>query len=529
MNLTEEELSTAQGRHGDGQAMAMRIVADAGRLLGADRLVPIASAHIDGCLYHGDAGVVFAERLALSGARVRVPATLNVGSIDRLRPDLVRLDARRRAMAERLMLAHERMGCTPTWTCSPYQAGHRPDRGSDVAWGESNAVTFCNSVLGARTNRYGDFLDIVCAIVGRAPRYGLHVPENRLATIVIDAGALSSTLRGLDAFWPVLGAWLGRTVGEDVPVLTGLSAFATEDRLKALGAAAASFGGVGLFHVAGFTPEAPTTAAALGRRPAHRTIALTAAMIRDARQWLSTATGSQVDAVAVGSPHLSFEEVTAILAALRGRRATTPFYAHTGDHVVERLHRQGFGAALDDAGITLVVGTCIVVTPILPPDGGVLLTNSGKFAALRARQHRLGRPVRQPSRLRRKRGGRPAGPGRDGMVVTAARILYPGEAAGPLLRLSAPLSFWGGIDPETGTITDVRHPQHGYTVGSTVLALPRPIGSSSSASVMLEMIRNGSAPAGLILGKGGRHPRRRMPGGAGNRPAAATGSGSGRG
>ena len=380
MNLTEEESATAQGSHGDGPAMAMRIVADAGRLLGADRLVPIASAHIDGCLYHGDAGVAFAERLAATGGRVRVPATLNVGSIDRRRPDLIRLDARRREMAERLMLAYERMGCAPTWTCTPYQAGHRPDQGADVAWGESNAVVFCNSVLGARTNRYGDFLDIACAVVGKAPRYGLHVPENRHATIVIDASGLSPTLRALDAFWPVLGAWLGRTVGEAVPVLNGLAAFATEDRLKALGAAAASFGGVGLFHVAGFTPEAPTTAAALGQRPAHRTITLTTAMVRDAREWLSTATGDQIDAVAVGSPHLSFEEVTAVLAALRGRRATLPFYAHTSDHVIARLHERGLGPDLDDAGITLVTGTCIVVTPILPRDNGVLLTNSGKFA-----------------------------------------------------------------------------------------------------------------------------------------------------
>src|SRR5262245_31210239 len=249
MQLSKQEQAIAAGGSGLGAAMAMRIVAESGRLLGADRLIPIQSAHIDGCLYHGDAGVAFAERLAALQARTAVPATLNVGALDLMHAGRSRLTGLKRAMALRLMRAYEALGCTPTWTCAPYQAGHRPAQGTDVAWGESNAVAFCNSVLGARTNRYGDFLDIACAIVGRAPRYGLHLPENRRAKVLIEASGLSSRLRGLDAFWPILGAIVGRTAGNSVAALTGLQGFATEDRLKALGAAAASFGAVGLFHV----------------------------------------------------------------------------------------------------------------------------------------------------------------------------------------------------------------------------------------------------------------------------------------
>jgi predicted aconitase len=378
VNLTEDEAAIAAGRDGEGAAVALRLVAESGRLLGADRLIPVASAHIDGCLYHGDSGTEFAEFLVAKGARVTVPATLNVGALDLLRPGNVRLAGGRREMALRLMRAYEALGCQNTWTCAPYQAGHRPAPGSDVAWGESNAVAFCNSVLGARTNRYGDFLDIACAIAGRAPRYGLHLSEHRGATVLVDTSAISDALKGRDAFWPVLGAWLGRTVGEAVSVIEGLCEQATEDRLKALGAAAASTGAVALFHVAGVTPEAPTVAALL--RDAHTTIALTPADVRAARALLSTASGDAVDAVAVGSPHFSLEEILALEALLAGRRLRLPLYLNTSRHVLGRLERAGRLAALTGAGVVPIVDTCVVVTPILPAGGGVLMTNSGKFA-----------------------------------------------------------------------------------------------------------------------------------------------------
>jgi hypothetical protein len=378
VNLTDEEAAIGSGRDGEGAAVALRLIAETGRLLGADRLIPIASAHIDGCLYHGDSGTEFAEFLVTRGARVSVPATLNVGALDLLRPGNVRLAGERRNMALRLMRAYEALGCRTTWTCAPYQAGHRPPLGCDVAWGESNAVAFCNSVLGARTNRYGDFLDIACAIAGRAPRYGLHVAQNRRATVLVDTSAISETLKSAEAFWPVLGAWLGRTVGEDVAVIDGLAAQATEDRLKALGAAAASTGAVALFHVAGVTPEAPTIDEVLAKH--HATIALTAVDVRAARTLLSTATGDRVDAVAVGSPHFSLDEIRALDRILAGRRTKMPIYLNTSRHVLGRLERAGRLAALTAAGVVPIVDTCVVVTPILPAGGGVLMTNSGKFA-----------------------------------------------------------------------------------------------------------------------------------------------------
>jgi predicted aconitase len=265
MTLTEYEQAVLDGADGPAAAVCMRVVVEMAELLGAPSLIEVSSAHIDGCLYHGDGGVEFAQRLVEDGAHVAVPTTLNVGALDLLNPSRVNADPHSYQMARRQMAAYETMGCAPTWTCAPYQAGHRPGLGEHVAWGESNAVAFANSVLGARTNRYGDFMDICCAVVARAPYVGLHTDEERLATVIVDTSAISEKLKRADVFFPVLGSWFGRTLGGRIAVIDGLSPGTSEDRLKALGAAAATTGAVGLFHVAGITPEARTVDAA--RRP----------------------------------------------------------------------------------------------------------------------------------------------------------------------------------------------------------------------------------------------------------------------
>ena len=380
--LTAEEREIAGGGRGEGAAMAMRIVAETARLMGAERLLPIESAHIDGALYHGDSGTLFAEKLVSGGARVSVRATLNVGAIDLTGCSRNRLPDHERAMAVRMMEAYRQLGCEPTWTCAPYQAGHRPRLGSQVAWGESNAVAFCNSVLGARTNRYGDFLDIACAIAGRAPDYGLHRSENRVATVAFDVSALDDTFLLSDVAWPVLGNLYGRLIGSAIGVITGVRKRPSEDGLKAFGAAAASSGAVGLFHVAGATPEAPDEATALNHQPAHERIHVTLDMVRDAQRRLSTAEApTHIDAVAIGSPHMSLEEFGLLRAALGGRSVAVPIYACTGRHVLRTLERDGQRAALEASGVVIVADTCVVVTPILPEKpGAILMTNSGKFA-----------------------------------------------------------------------------------------------------------------------------------------------------
>ena len=381
LNLTTEDRALLSGSDGEATALAMRILVSAAELLRARSLVQITSAHIDGCLYHGDGGVEFAETLVAAGGQVAVPTTLNVGALDLLHPDSVRVDQSKTSMARRQMDAYVSMGAQPTFTCAPYQIGHEPGVGEQVAWGESNAIAFANSVLGARTERYGDFLDACCALTGRAPLYGLHIAKNREAKVVVDVTAVPGALKDQDVFYPVLGTWLGLEVGREIPLIVGLPPTVTRDQLKALGASAASTGAVALFHVLEVTPEAPTLDAVISKDGPVRQIALKPDMVRRALGRLTTADAAeQIDAVAVGSPHFSITEFEALLKLIRGRCFAIPFYACTARATLRDLERRGDLHVLREAGVEIVADTCVVVTPILPESGSVLMTNSGKFA-----------------------------------------------------------------------------------------------------------------------------------------------------
>ena len=251
--LSDADQAMMAGEAGPHVALAMRIVTGLAAASGAKSLLDISRAHIDGCLYNGQASLDFAERL--SGAQVAVPTTLNVSSLDLLHPDLIQSTPETQRRARALMDAYTSMGAQPTWTCAPYQALVRPAFGEQIAWAESSAVVFANSVLGARTDRYGDFIDAAAAITGRAPAAGLHLDENRRAEVVFDVTALSTDLKQRDAFFAMLGLIVGSESGKRVPAVVGIDE-ATEDQLKTLGAAAASSGSVGLVHVVGVTPEA---------------------------------------------------------------------------------------------------------------------------------------------------------------------------------------------------------------------------------------------------------------------------------
>jgi predicted aconitase len=387
--LTAEEHDMLAGGQGPGVAMAMRIVVALAGVRGASRLVTISGAHIDSCLYHGQAGLDFAERLVALGASVQVPTTLNVGSLDLLHPAIVlrRTEEEQEVAAQgrRLMDAYSALGARPTWTCAPYQADARPARGEHVAWAESNAIVFANSVLGARTDRYGDFLDICSAITARAPYAGLHLDENRRGEVVFDCSSLSARCLDTDLTYPLLGYLVGKRCGTANPVLVGLPADTGEDRLKSFGAAAASSGGVALFHVVGVTPEAPTLETALQGSvmdPADM-VTVTGADLRAAREELSTARGTRLDAVSMGTPHASLAEIAELARGLTSGGPLdpgVPFYVSTGRGVLRQAREAGYIDVLESAGVTIVVDTCTYVTSILAPETRVVMTNSGKWA-----------------------------------------------------------------------------------------------------------------------------------------------------
>jgi predicted aconitase len=381
--LSEHDQALLDGTHGEAAALAMRILVRSAAVMGATRLVDIESAHIDGCLYHGQASLDFVERLVQGGGKVVVPTTLNVGSIDLIHPELFRGDAGLRSAGQRLMEAHIELGCESTFTCAPYQMKRRPFLGQQIAWAESNAIVFANSVLGARTNRYGDFMDLCAALTGRAPYCGLHLAENRHAGIVFHLEDFPVQTDGRDIWYAALGLLVGKAAGTLIPAIAGLPADTTEDELKALGAAAASSGAIALFHAVGITPEAPDMATALGGRAPQRTVAVTLADLRRVRAILNTAQpGDALAAVSVGTPHFSLDECATLDRIVAGheRPFAVDFYVNTSRYIMWELENSGSAQRLRAAGVQFVTDTCTYITPIMRQTRGLVMTNSGKWA-----------------------------------------------------------------------------------------------------------------------------------------------------
>ena len=370
-----------QGGDGEAAAFAMRILTAFGDAVGAPSLLDISGAHIDGCLYHGEASLDFVERLVHGGGKVRVPTTLNVGAIDLIHPELIRLSDPAKAPGRRLMKAHEELGCVPSFTCAPYQTEFRPRFGDQVAWGESNAIAFANSVIGARTNRYGDFIDLCCAITGRAPAWGLHLDEHRRGRVLFRLRGFPLTVEPSDSLFIAVGLLVGASAGDRVPVIEGLPRPTSEDQLKALGAAAASSGAVALFHVVGVTPEAPTMADAFGGNAPEDTVHIAPGDVAGALRRLSTVPDdSPLTAVCLGTPHFSMEEWHRLMALLDGiDEVRMPIYVNTARATLARIER-AFGPELQRHRIIAVTDTCTYLTPILERLDGVVMTNSGKWA-----------------------------------------------------------------------------------------------------------------------------------------------------
>jgi predicted aconitase len=379
--LTSDEQAMLSGTRGEGVAFAMRLLVAFASAMGAEKLLPITAAHIDGCLYHGQVSLDFVERLVAAKAKVAVPTTLNVGSMDLIHPELFHGAADLATAGTRLMRAHEELGCLSTFTCAPYQTLFRPRLGDQIAWAESNAIVFANSVIGARTNRYGDFLDLAAAITGRAPAYGLHMTENRRARLVFEITGTPSTWRDTERTAIAIGDIIGTRAGSDIAAIVGLSSATTEDDLKALGAVAASSGGVAMFHAVGLTPEAPTLQAALQGQAANAVINISAAELVAAITRLSTvADGSPLSAVSLGTPHFSLAEFERLMPLLRASPPRIPVYINTNRHTLDVLQRKGWEAELQKLGVTLVIDTCTYVTTIMRELDGAVMTNSGKWA-----------------------------------------------------------------------------------------------------------------------------------------------------
>ncbi len=380
--LTDFDRALLEGEEGPASKMAMRILHRMLPVFGVDRFMDISAAHIDSTVYMGVATMEYAERLAELGAKVRVPSTLNVSGVDEFGWEDWEVPPDVAGNAMRQMRAYESMGCTPTWTCAPYQTEHAPVFGQQIAAGESNVIGYYNSVIGARTERYPDLFDICAAITGRVPAAGLHLDEGRAGTTLLRLKGVSRALQEDDAFYPVLGHLLGRKASDGIPVVEGMEVQPNEDQLKAVCAGGASAGAIALFHLVGITPEAPTVEAAfLGQTPRDvREIGMDD--LRESYRELTTSHGEKLDLVVLGSPHFSITEFKALAPLVQGKTChkDVEFLVTCSRAVRAIADHVGLIAPLEAFGAKITVDTCPLTSPMLPPRIKHLMTNSAKYA-----------------------------------------------------------------------------------------------------------------------------------------------------
>lgn len=375
LKLSEPDKALLAGQLGPAAGIAMAILVEMAGLQGADEMLDVTRAHIDGCIYSSPANLHFVEKMLALGGRVCVPTTMNAISVDHRGwrsqgvPDSFGLPA------SRLADAYVALGAEPSFTCAPYLLANAPNHGEALGWSESNAVIYANSVLGARTVKHPDFLDLCIALTGRAPKAGVYLDSARAPARLIRTAAPA----GIDdAFWPMLGWLAGQAAPDCVPLITGLEDVpASEDDLKALCAAFGATSAAPMLHLAGHTPEA-------AMRPSGDADAITLAP-DDFRALWSTfnAAPAEIDLVAIGSPHASIGECRALARLIEGKRATTTRMIVTlGRDTLDQARREGLIARFEAFGVETIPDLCwcSITEPVFPPSARVVMTNSGKYA-----------------------------------------------------------------------------------------------------------------------------------------------------
>ncbi len=342
-----------EGEEGEVVERMFRLLVRLGEIYGADRMIPVSSCQVSGVSYKslGDPGLEFLEDLAGKGARVRVRTALNPAGLDLEEWRGLGFPEDFAEKQFRILRAFERLGAELTATCTPYLAGLSPSFGEHLAWAESSAVSFSNSVLGARTNREGGPSALAAAICGLTPRYGLHLEENRRPTVIVE---VEGELEGPSDF-SALGYWVGREVGGGIPYFRGIRG-GTEE-LKALAASMAASGAVALFHVEGITPEAGGV-----KTEGLERVRVGREEVRASYELLST--GEEPELVVLGCPHASLRELSRAVSLLRGRRVKKPVWICTSRRVKEEASRLGLVEEAGRAGVKVVADTCAVVSPL---------------------------------------------------------------------------------------------------------------------------------------------------------------------
>lgn len=403
MRLTPEEQGMLAGEQGRATQRAMEIIVTLGHIYEAERLLDVSSVQVAGVSYRnlGEAGLEFLRDWAAEGARVRVPTTLNPAGMDLVRWQHMGISQEYARKQLETIEVYAAMGIQPTCTCAPYLVGNVPGYGKHIAWSESSAVVYANSVLGARTNREGGPSALAAAICGRTAEYGLHCDANRRATLRVE---VRCAVCGLDEY-AALGYLVGRDVGGGVPYFVGLSmapldagsadvpqegtsqdALRTHDALKLLGAALASSGAVALYHVQGVTPEACIE----GVRPGVDLCpcGIPRLVIESLEPAITALNASveSIDLVVIGCPHASLEELRQVATLItarspRGQRLVSDLWVTMPRQVREQGEALGLVQVIEEAGGQVIADGCVVVAPMQELPYHTLATNSAKMAS----------------------------------------------------------------------------------------------------------------------------------------------------
>ena len=373
MHLTREEEKMYDGEEGVAIEKCMEILVALGDIYGAEKLVPITSAQISGVSYKtiGDAGLEFIEELS-KDAQVRVPSTLNPAGVDlKIWKELgfpEKFTKKQLAIVD----AYQKMGVSTTCTCTPYLVGNVPTFGSHIAWSESSAVCYANSVLGARTNREGGPGALSAAICGRTANYGYHLDQGRQPNLFVEVETL---VEGSD--FGAIGYMVGNSIGGGIPYFK-FKITPTTDQLKWLGAALASSGSVALYHVENITPESKW-AAKIASDDNIEKLSINRADIDETRIKLST-TDEKPDLICVGCPHASLEEIRKVAETVAGLKLENMLWVCTSISVKAAADRMGYTQIIENAGGKMVCDTCMVVAPIEELDYKVVGVDSAKAA-----------------------------------------------------------------------------------------------------------------------------------------------------
>ncbi len=371
MHLTREEEGLLEGEQGEVAQRLFRLLVRLGEIYGADRMIPVGSVQVAGVSYKSikDPGRDFLEDVAAKGARVKVLTYLNPAGMDLESWKEMGFPEDFAINQNRIMEAFRQMGIVVTSTCTPYLAGNLPRFREHIAWSESSAVSFSNSVIGARTNREGGPSALAAAICGVTPDYGLHRDENRIPDVVVKVDTELTSASDYGA----LGYHVGKLVKDQKPYFVGLPETANTDHLKALGAAMAASGAVALYHAQGITPEAASM-----EPKGLETFTVTRAELDDTYKNLNT--GDESDIVIFGCPHASLREISDVAAKVEGQTLRKPLWIATSRVMKEAADRMGYTATIEAAGGKILADTCMVVAPIEQMGYKTTGVNSGKAA-----------------------------------------------------------------------------------------------------------------------------------------------------